>query len=558
MTAEINILKTFLALLPLIWLLAGLGALRLPAHKAGGVALALTALIAWLAFGMQPLRIAEASLEGAALSLFPIVWVVVSAVFVYNVAVSTGSMDVMKNTLSRLSPDRRVQALILAFGFGGFLEAVAGFGTAVAIPAGIMAAMGFEPLLAATVCLIANTIPVAFGVLGIPVIILAQTTGLALDKLTLYTALQLIPFIVLLPFVLIYAVTGSVRHIRGVVGLSLASGASFAAGQTLAAIFIGPELAAVVGSLAALAVMLAWTRLWPVRNVYRFKGEKAPLRETDESTGTGAVAAAMPKDASKTMPVSILKTTPTEILKTTPADILKTTPTDILKAWSPYIFVLALILAVKYLPFLQFLLRYPFTLSQQFYFGPGGKSQNFALATSGGTILFLSAVVSGYLQGASTGKIVKVLGKTLKQLLKTALTILSVVMLAKIMGYSGMVGEIAVAAAVLAGPAFPLIAPLIGALGTFLTGSDTSSNVLFGGLQKSTALQLGVSPEWLAAANASGATAGKMISPQSISIATSSTGLAGSEGRILSTTIRYCIAYAILIGIIVLAFSWKV
>jgi lactate permease len=569
-TAEINILETLLALLPLIFLLAGLGALKLPAHKAGGVALALTALIAWLAFGMQPLRIAEASLEGAALALFPIVWVVVSAVFVYNVAVSTGSMDVMKNTLSRLSPDRRVQALILAFGFGGFLEAVAGFGTAVAIPAGIMAAMGFEPLLAATVCLIANTIPVAFGVLGIPVIILAQTTGLALDKLTLYTALQLIPFIVLLPFVLIYAVTGSVRHIRGVVGLSLASGASFAAGQTLAAIFIGPELAAVVGSLAALAVMLAWTRLWPVRNAYRFKGDRAPIgemmHEADESGRTGTMAKAVPMDAlktmpmdtSKTVPMDALKTMPMDILKTTPMDIMKTTPMDILKAWSPYIFVLALILAVKYLPFLQFLLRYPFTLSQQFYFGPGGKSQNFALATSGGTVLFLSAVVSGFLQGASLGKIIKVLGKTLKQLWKTALTILSVVMLAKIMGYSGMVGEIAIAAAVLAGPAFPLIAPLIGALGTFLTGSDTSSNVLFGGLQKSTALQLGISPEWLAAANASGATAGKMISPQSISIATSSTGLAGSESRILGTTIRYCLVYAILIGAIVLAFSWKV
>lgn len=511
-----SILKTCLALLPLAWLLVGLGALKLPTHKAGLAALAITALVAWLAFGMSAHDMAGVSLEGAALALFPIVWVVVSAVFVYNVAVFTGSMETIKDTLSRLSPDRRVQALVLAFGFGGFLEAVAGFGTAVAIPAGILAAMGFNPLLAATSCLIANTIPVAFGVLGIPVITLAQVTGLPLRELALNTAVQLIPFVVLLPPVLVFSVTGSVRAIRGVLGMSIAAGAAFAAGQTLAAAFIGPELAAVAGSLLSLAVIVVWARLRPVSNPWRFPGE-----EPQQSA------------AADTRPIPLSRS---------------------LRAWSPYILILALILLMKYLPFLDFLNHPPFKLSAQFYFGPGGKAQSFALATSGGTVLFIAAIASGFIQGASFGSILKVLLKTIRQLWKTALTIVSVVALAKLMGYSGMVSSIASAIAALSGPVYPLIAPALGALGTFLTGSDTSSNVLFGELQKNTALALGADPSWLAAANASGATAGKMISPQSISIATSSAGLKGSESKILGTTIKYCIVYAVLIGVVVWVF----
>jgi lactate permease len=509
-----SFVDTLLALLPLLVLLVGLGALKLPTHLAGLAALAVTAALAVSAFGMGALPAAQAGLEGAMLALFPIVWVVVSAVFVYNVAVSTGSMETIKRTLSSISPDRRVQALILAFGFGGFLEAVAGFGTAVAIPAGIMAAMGFHPLLAATACLIANTIPVAFGVLGIPVITLAQVTDLSLANLALYTALQLIPFIVALPLVLVAFVTGGVKHIRGVGLLCVASGAAFAAGQTLAAAAIGPELAAVVGSLASLAVIVLWTKLRPVKRPWLFPGE------TDaESTDT---TAKIPLSAS-------------------------------LRAWSPYLIILAIVLAVKFLPFLGFLNKPPFTVSAQFYFGPGGKPQSFALASSGGTALFAAAIASGFIQGATLLQIVKVLGKTLRQLWKTAVTILCVVMLAKLMGYSGMVGALASAVAWLSGPVYPLIAPLLGALGTFLTGSDTSSNVLFGGLQKNTAISLGMDPEWLATANASGATAGKMISPQSISIATSSTGLGGSESKILGKTLKYCVVYVVLIGVVVWA-----
>ncbi len=506
--------KIILAFIPLAWLLYSLGKIRMPAYKAGIIALLLTYVIAFWGFEMKTVPILQASLEGVMLALFPILWVIVSALFVYNVTVETGSMEQIKHMLSGISPDRRIQSLILAFAFGGFLEAVAGFGTAVAIPAGILAAMGFNPLLAATLCLIANTIPVAFGVLGIPIITLSQVTGLPLASLALYTAVQLIPFIVLLPFVLVFAVTGSFKNIKGVAGVSVASGAAFALGQTFTTIYMGPELAAVVGSLASLAVIVAWAKLLPVRKIWLFDGEKADFDRVNTKID---------------MPAAI-------------------------RAWSPYLFILGIIIVMRFIPALN---DYPFTLKKQFYFGPDGKPLSFQLATGAGTVLFISAVLGGLVQGASIIKISAMLMHTLKQLYKTIVTVLSIVILAKVMGYSGMTGSIASTLAAVSGRLYPLVAPLIGALGTFLTGSDTSSNVLFGNLQSQTAAQLGMSREWIAAANASGATAGKMISPQSISIATAATGLSGNEGRILSSTLKYCIIYVALMGILTLAFAFR-
>ncbi|MCX7749921.1 MAG: L-lactate permease [Clostridia bacterium] len=513
---KINIFEVIMAFIPIAWLVFSLGKLKMKAYKASLTALILTLLISGIFFNMPVNFIAQASLEGIMLALYPIIWVIISALFVYNVTVETGSMAQIKKMLSGLSSDRRIQGLILAFGFGGFLEAVAGFGTAVAIPASILAAMGFNPVLAATVCLIANTIPVAFGVLGIPVITLSQVTSLPVKELSVYTSLQLIPFVILLPFVLIFAVTGSFKNVKGVIGVSLASGTAFAAGQTLTAMYVGPELAAVVGALASLVVIVTWIKLRPVKRVWLFEGEKGDKEEAREKISLkGALA-----------------------------------------AWAPYLLILGMIFIIRFLPFLGFLNEYPFVLKQQFYFGPGGKALAFQWLSGGGTILFISAVIGGLIQGAAFKKIFGILLKTLRQVDKTIVTVLSIVVLAKLMGYSGMVNSIAAALAAVSGSLYPLIAPFIGALGTFLTGSDTSSNVLFGSLQKQTAIQLGINQEWLTAANASGATAGKMISPQSISIAVSSTGLQGNEGRIFGTTLKYCLVYVIFMGLLVFAFSF--
>ena len=511
-----EILKILLAFLPIIWLIFSLGVFGMPAHRASLIGLLLSVITVFFAFSFPLINIAQASLEGIMLAIFPIIWVIISALFVYNITVKTGSMNNIKHMLSGLSEDRRIQALILAFGFGGFLEAVAGFGTAVAIPASILAAMGFNPMLAAIVCLVANTIPVAFGVLGIPIITLAQVTSLPVDKLAIFTALQLTPFVIMLPPVIIFAVTGSFKNIKGVVGVSFVSGLAFALGQTFTTLWVGPELAAVVGSLLAMVTTVLWVYFWPVKNVWYFPGEQKANKEINNIRLTKA-----------------------------------------LRSWSPYILILLSIFAIKFLPFLKFLNEYPFTIHPQFYFGDGGKAQTFQLISGGGTILFISAILGGLIQKASFKEIMCTFWSTIVQVKKTIITVISIVVVAKLMQYGGMVNAIAVSIVFVSKDFYPLIAPLIGAIGTFVTGSDTSSNVLFGNLQKQAAIQLGANQEWITAANASGATAGKMISPQSISIATASTGLSGSEGKIFAATIKYCIVYVILMGILVYAFSFK-
>lgn len=507
-----NILvSAVIALIPIVWIFVGMLKLKLPSYKAGVIALALGVLIGALIWKMPINFIWQAVAEGTALGLWPILWVIFAAILTYNISVKSGGMDRIKEMLSRVSPDRRIQALILAFAFGGFLEAAAGFGTAVAIPASILAALGFEPLFAAVICLVANTIPVAFGAVGIPIITLGKVTGLPLDRLTLYTSLQLLPFVIILPVFLVILTTGSLKGAKGVVGISFVSGIAFGIGQTFTSWAVGPELAAVVGSLLSLTVLIVWVRLFPVKKPWNFLGEEAGVSKEDTN-------------------VKFLEG---------------------LKAWSPYIIILVLVLATRLMPFLAFLSKPPFVISHRFYYGPGGKPLSFSLITNPGTIIIVSAVLSGIIQGLSLKEMLQTALSTLKQIGKTIVTVISIVSLAKLMGYSGMTSSIAVGLSIITGSFFPLISPLIGALGTFITGSDTSANVLFGELQKQTAIQINSNPEWITAANASGATAGKMISPQSIAIATAATGLSGVEGKILKRTVKYSFAFVVLLGTLV-------
>lgn len=512
------IINSIVAVIPITWLLISLGKLKMPAYKATLIAFLITVVTAFFHYKMPAINVAQASLEGIMLALFPILWVIIAALFVYNTTLVTGSMQNIKIMLSNLSSDRRIQGLIIAFAFGGFLEAVAGFGTAVAIPAGILVAMGFDAVLAATVCLIANTVPVAFGVLGVPIITLSQVTSLSLTKLTLYTALQLVPFAIFLPLILVFTITGSVRKMKGVLLVSISAGIVFAIAQTLTAIFVGAELAAVVGSLSSLIVIILLIKMFPTQKSWRFEGEKPETGHAEENMRF----------------------------------------IDGVRAWMPYILILVIIFAIKFIPALDFLNKYPFLLKKQFYYGAGGNPMSFQLATSGGTILFVAAILGGLLQGTSVKSLFSIFLKTLKQIQKTTITVVAIVALAKVMGYSGMVDSIAVAIANASGRFYPFIAPLIGALGTFITGSDTSSNVLFGGLQKKTALSLGMNPEWLSSANAAGATVGKMISPQSIAIVSSATDLTNNEGKLLGKTIKYCIGLIFAMGIIVFIFSGSI
>jgi len=494
----------FLALIPIAGLLLALGVFKVPAHWATPATWLAGSLLAWGFWGFGPEKLWGASLEGAAFALWPILLVIVAAIFTYKLAELTGALTTIKTMLSGITSDRRIQVLILAWGFGGFLEAVAGYGTAVAIPASILAILGFNPVFAAVVSLIANTVPTAFGAVGIPVSTLAALTGLEPAKLSLAVGLQLTPFIVLIPFALVVLVGGGFKALKGVMGVTLTAGLAFALPQLAAAAFLGPELPALLGSVCSLGATILYTLVFH-------------------------------KDT-RTPPV---------------AGQPSVTLAEGLKAWLPYLLVLAFVLVASKLvhPVYAFLNQFHTAVT----FFDGGHPVDFKWLSTPGVLILVAATLGALVQGARPATIAKTLGKTAWSLNKSFVTVISILALAKVLDYSGMIGTLAGVLVSVTGPLYPVIAPLIGALGTFVTGSDTSSNVLFGKLQMTVAQQTGLNAYWLAAANTAGATAGKMISPQSIAVATGATGLSGQEGAILGRTLGFCLVYVLVLGVLVWA-----
>lgn len=494
-------LMFFIALIPVVWLMFSLGVIKMPGYKAAPIAILITLFLSIVVWKMPVTDALSAGLEGVALGLWPIMVVIVAAVFTYNLSLHTGSMEIIKKMMTNITTDKRILVLILAWGFGGFLEAIAGFGTAVAIPASILAALGFDPVFAAVICLIANTTPTAFGSIGIPVSTLASITNLNPAQLSYAVAFQLSALIVIIPLILVALTGKSIKSIKGVFGIALASGLSFAVPEVFIAKYLGAELPSILGSLCSMAVTIIIAKVF-------YKETSAKDAET----------------------ISLEKG---------------------FKAWVTFILVFVFIILTSPLfPMINKPLANIRT-SVLIYGGPHGKPFDFTWIATPGTLIIIAAFIGGLIQGASFKEISKVFADTMKQMSKSAITILSIVALAKVMGYSGMIRSIADVLVKVTGSYYPLIAPVIGALGTFVTGSDTSANVLFGGLQVEVAKNLGMSPYWLAAANTGGATAGKMISPQSIAVATAATGLTGAEGKILNATVKFCIAYVVILGMIV-------
>lgn len=491
------------AIIPIVWLMVSLGALKMPAYKTCSATLVFTVLLSIAVWKMPVTTSISAVLEGFALGLWPISIVIIAAIFTYNLALYTKSMETIKKMLSNISTDKRIQVLILSWGFGGFLEAVAGYGTAVAIPASILAAMGFEPIFAAVICLIANTVPTAFGAVGIPVTTLAKVANLDVGPLSYAVSLQLLIFIILIPLVLVIITTRSFKGLKGVVGISLISGAAFAIPQVFAAKYLGAELPALLGSICSMAATI-----YAAKKFYKNEGNTENISFKEG-----------------------------------------------LLAWLPYILVsLFIIISSPLFPSISNALGHIKT-SVVIYKGKGAQPFVFKWIATPGVLIIIAAVIGGLIQGAKFTEILKVFGKTLNQLTKSTITVLAIVALAKVMGYSGMITSIAKVLVSATGKFYPIISPVIGALGTFVTGSDTSSNVLFGALQTEVAKSIGVNPYILAAANTSGATAGKMISPQSIAVATSATGLVGSEGKIFNSTVKFCLGYVIILGLLVYIIS---
>lgn len=497
-----DIVKSLLAIVPIVMIFVLMLIFKLPSYKAGFAALLAACVLAFFIWKMDFAHMGQAAAEGVLSALMPIAWVIFTAMLLYKLSVISGAMETIRKTLVRYAPDEASQVLLIAFGFGSFLESVSGFGTPVVVVASMLILFGFEPLRAAVLCLVANTVSVAFGVVGIPVITLSSVTALPVKELSLYVSLQLFLFSVLLPFLLVWITVKSFQGLKKYAFLCLASGITYAAVQTLAAWVLGPELAAVIGSLCAMSVIILWQR-------------KRQMIKTKDKIPAG----------------------------------------KIMKAWSAYIIVFILVIGTRLMPFLSFLDKPPFRILLAIYQG-GDSPFTASLLTNPGTLLLISAILFSFIYKIPWRAFFVSAWETLKQAKNAIFTVVLIVALAKILSHSGMTGDLALGFAQLSGSLYPFISPVIGCLGTFVTGSDTSSNILFGMLQKETALYIGVNPLWLAAANTSGAVIGKLVSPLSIALASSSAGKKGQESVILKSTIGYAAGMIAAMAVLIYATSF--
>ena len=476
-------MTTFLALLPILWLIVALSILKMPAWKATTIAAIGSFIIAILPYAQDPYIMFTGALEGAALALWPICLVIAAAIFAYNLVVKTGAMDTIKDMLSSVTEDKRILALILVWGFGNFMEGMAGFGTAVAIPAAMMVAVGFNPVKSIVACLVANSVPTTYGSIAIPTTTLAALTGTNPLELGTYISSQLFLLNVITPFFIV-AILFGLKAIKGVFLPTLLAGLALALPEFFINLFMGPELSVIASAVIIMIVIIATAKvLDPKDPAYRLEGESAPS-------------------------VSFSKG---------------------LQAASPFIFIFVLLLLASKLFAPANEVFTAIKTSVPIYMGEGAKPYTFVWIATPGIMIFIAGILGGFIQKASAGEIFGTLGSTVKKLKFTYLTIITVVMTAKLMTYSGMTIEIANALVAATGTMYPAFSPIVGALGAFLTGSGTNANVLFGPLQIASAQSLDPTNWedlgfWLAAVNSGAAGIGKMLSPQSIAISIGAVG----------------------------------
>jgi lactate permease len=546
-------LSTLAAAVPIATLLITLGVLEWRAHRAAAAGLVAALAISIFVFGMPVSSAAASALYGAAYGLLPIGWIVVNAVFLYNVTVKTGQFDVLRHSVAALSTDRRIQVLLIAFSFGAFVEGAAGFGTPVAITSALLIGLGFAPLHAAGLALIANTAPVAFGAIGTPILTLAAVTGLPVQSLSAMAGRQL-PFMsLLIPAWLVVTMSGW-KGLKGVWPAVLVAGGTFAIIQFLWSNFVGPELVDIVGGLISLGSLAVFCRVWRPRETWEFAGVVAAPASARPATST----------ARALMPWLLLSAA---VLAwgwpSIKAQLNGGTNARTKAIVAPAVDVPALHTLVYR--------EYPVErdvadrarLSDPAYRTRRAEPARFTInwLSATGTAIFLAAIVSGLLLRLRIGEIATIARSTLWQMRASLATIALMMALGFVTRYGGTDATLGLAFT-RTGALYPFFAALLGWLGVAMTGSDTSSNVLFGSLQKITAQQLGLSPILICAANSTGGVMGKMIDAQSIVVSTAATGQAGQEGRILRFVFWHSVALAILMGLIVLAqaylFPWMI
>ncbi|HQS92155.1 MAG: lactate permease, partial [Polaromonas sp. 39-63-203] len=514
------IISTLLGAIPVVVMLVGLGFLHLKAHIAAGAGLLAALAIAIFAYGMPASMAGNAAFFGGLTGLLPIGWIVLNIIFLHQLTEQNGSFKILQDSIAGITQDRRLQLLLIAFAFGAFFEGAAGFGTPVAVTAAILIGLGFSPLAASGLSLIANTAPVAFGALGTPIITLSKVHGYDLMEISAMVGRQLPFFSLLVPFWLIWAFAGR-KAMADIWPAIFVTGASFALSQFLVSNYIGPELVDVIAAIVSMVSLIAFLKVWQPKEIWTsttLKGRVDNSRADVEAGAASGVAASLSDGATRGQPL--------------PATPSRHSRADIIRAWTPWA-ILTVFVFVWGLPpvkaWLNGIFAPNFPISglhnlvekmPPVVASPTREAAvySFALLSATGTGILLSAVVGGLVMKYNPWQLIKTFGRTLVLVRYSLLTIVLMLALGTLTRFSGTDTTLGLAFAN-TGVFYPFFGTLMGWLGVALTGSDTASNVLFGGMQKVAADQLGLSPNLMGAANSSGGVMGKMIDAQSIVVA---------------------------------------
>ena len=565
------VLSTLSAALPVAVLLVALAFFHMRAHLAAGLALLVGISVAALVFGMPVAMAGKAAAYGVAAGLFPIGWIVLNIIFLHRLTTENGYFKVLQNSISHITEDRRLQLLLVAFCFGAFFEGAAGFGTPVAVTGAILIGLGFSPLAASGLALIANTAPVAYGALGAPVLALAAVTGLDLLSLSAMIGRQLPFFSVMVPFWLIWAFAGF-KGMREIWPAILVAGVSFAIPQFIVSNYHGPWLVDVVASLVSMASLTLFLKVWQPAKIWTSaalanRQDDSRVDDTPGSveTGVAGVAGVSAKGGTVTSASAANAGMRPAGASSVPAATLPHSGSiSVARAWMPWV-VLSVFVFVWGTPLFKksidaiWAWKYPIPGLDKMIMKmpPVAKLPlveaavfNFNVLSMAGTGIFISALIAGLLMGYSVRQLASQYWATIKLVRYSLLTICAMFGVGYLTKYSGLDATLGLAFAH-TGVFYPLFGTMLGWLGVALTGSDTAANVLFGSLQRTTAEQLGLPPVLMAAANSSGGVMGKMIDAQSIVVASTATKWYGHEGDILRFVFFHSVALAALVGLLI-------
>ncbi len=516
-------LSSLVAAIPIIFFFVALTFMRLKGHVAGTITVLLALGVAIFGYQMPAQMAFAAAGYGFMYGLWPIAWIIVTAVFLYKITVKTGHFDVVRASVVSLTEDQRLQMLLVGFSFGAFLEGAAGFGAPVAITASLLVGLGFNPLYAAGLCLITNTAPVAFGAMGIPITVAGQVTGIDAFKIGQMAGRQLPLLSVIVPFWVIMIMDGW-RGVKETYPAILVAGVSFAVTQYITANYVGPELPDITSALVSLVCLSAFLKVWKPKRIFRFPGQEVTVKEKQHSAG------------------------------------------KIFLAWSPFLILTAFVTVWSLKPFKDLfgkagslawtVIKTPVPGLDKLVVKmepivkaatPYGAEYSFNWLSATGTAILFAAIVTMFVLRMKPADAVKTFVETVVELKRPIYSIGLVLAFAFIANYSGLSATLALLLAG-TGAAFPFFSPFLGWLGVFLTGSDTSANALFCSLQATTAQQVGVSDTLMVAANTTGGVTGKMISPQSIAVACAAVGLVGKESDLFRFTVKHSLFFAAFVG----------